>query len=109
MIDPNASMPAERKGSYGSAAALSDLWRGAGLSEVEVAGLTVPCRVSCIDELWQPYLRSQGGAIRAFMESLSAGRREAFRDVMRQNVLDDGPDRSIILKAKAWAVKGTVP
>ena len=107
-IDPNAKRSSVRQGSYGSAEALSELWIGAGLIEVEVAGITVPCQVSCFDELWQPYLRSQGGATRAFMESLSADRREAFREAMRRNVLGDGPDGPITLKAKAWAVKGVV-
>ena len=108
-IDPNAKRSSGRQGSYGSAEALAELWRGTGLTEVEVAGVTVPCRVSCFDELWQPYLRSQGGPIRAFMENLSADRREAFREAMRQNVLGDGPDGPFTLQAKAWAVKGIVP
>jgi hypothetical protein len=43
------------------------------------------------------------------MESLSVDRREAFREAMRQNVLGDGADGPITLKAKAWAVKGIVP
>jgi ubiquinone/menaquinone biosynthesis C-methylase UbiE len=108
-IDPNANRSSGRKGSYGSAEALSELWKSAGLTEVEVAGLMVPCRVSCFDELWQPYLRSQGGATRAFMESLSADRRGAFREAMRRNVLGDSADGPITLKAKAWAVRGIVP
>ena len=108
-IDPNAKRSAARQGSYGSAEALSELWSGSGLTQVEVAGITVPCWVSRFDELWQPYLGSQGGPIRAFMESLSADRREAFREAMSRNILGDGPDRPITLKAKAWAVKGVVP
>ena len=108
-VDPNAKRSSGRQGSYGSAEALSELWSGSGLTDVEVAGVTVPCRVSRFDELWQPYLRSQGGPIRMFMESLSADRREAFRKAMRRNLLGDGPDRPITLKAKAWAVKGIVP
>jgi hypothetical protein len=108
-IDPNAKRSSGRQGSYGSAEALSELWRGAGLTEVEVAGVTVPCRVSCFEELWQPYLGSQGGPIRVFMESLSTDRREAFREGMRRNVLGDGVDGPITLNAKAWAVKGIVP
>ena len=70
-IDPNAKRSYGRQGSYGSAEALAELWRDAGLTEVEIAGLTVPCRVPCFDELWQPYLRSQGGATRAFMSANS--------------------------------------
>jgi len=108
-IDPNAKRASARQGSYGSAEALSELWSGAGLAEIEVTGITVPCRVSSFDDLWQPYLGSQGGPIRAFMESLSADRRAAFRETMRRNVLGGGPDGPITLKAKAWAVKGMVP
>jgi ubiquinone/menaquinone biosynthesis C-methylase UbiE len=108
-IDPNAKRSSGRQGSYGSAEALSELWRDAGLTEVEVAGVSVPCRVSCFDELWQPYLRTQGGPIRMFMEALSEDRREAFRNAMRRNVLGDGADGPITLNAKAWAVKGIVP
>jgi hypothetical protein len=104
-VDPNAKRSSGRQGSFGSAEALSELWRNAGLTEVEVAGVTVPCRVSYFDELWQPYLKSQAGPIRAFMEALSEDRREAFRNAMRRNVLGDGVDGPITLQAKAWAVK----
>ena len=107
-IDPNAKSSAGRPGSYGSAEALSDLWIGAGLTDVEVTAVTMPCHVSSFDELWQPYLRSQG-ATGAFMASLSADRREALRKAMRQNVLGDGADRPFMLQAKAWAVRGVVP
>lgn len=107
-IDPNANGTAGRPGSYGSAEALSELWIGVGLTDIEVSGVTVPCHVSSFDDLWQPYLRSQG-ATGAFMAGLSADRREALRKVMQQNVLGDGADGPFTLKAKAWAVKGIVP
>lgn len=35
-IDPTAKRPSERRESYGSAKALSDLWKGADLTEIEV-------------------------------------------------------------------------
>ena len=41
-IDPNAKRSTGRRGSYGSAEALSELWNGAGLTDVEVTGLTIP-------------------------------------------------------------------
>ena len=107
-IDPTAKRSAGRRGSYGSAEALSELWIGAGLTDIEVTAVTIPCHVSSFDELWKPYLRSQG-ATGAFMAGLSADRREALRKAMRQNVLGDGPDGPFSLKAKAWAVKGIVP
>jgi ubiquinone/menaquinone biosynthesis C-methylase UbiE len=108
-VDPNANRYSGRHGSYGFAEALSELWRGAGLTEVEVAGVTVPCRVSCFDELWQPYLKSQAGPIRAFMQGLSEDRRATFREAMRRSALGDDTDGPITLNAKAWAVKGFVP
>jgi SAM-dependent methyltransferase len=107
-IDPTAKRPAERRGFYGSAEALRELSIGAGLTDIEVTGVTIPCHVSSFDELWQPYLRSQG-ATGAFMAGLSADRRAALRKAMQQNVLGDGPDGPFTLKAKAWAVRGTVP
>lgn len=107
-IDPNAKRSAGRRGSYGSADALRELWVGAGLMDIEVTGVTIPCHVSSFDELWQPYLRSQG-ATGAFMAGLSADRREALRKAMRQIVLGDGADGPFSLTAKAWAVNGIVP
>src|SRR5262245_34090433 len=59
-IDPTTKRSAGRRGSYGSAAALPELWNGAGLKDIEVTGLTISCHVSSFDELWQPYLTSQG-------------------------------------------------
>ncbi len=107
-IDPAAKGSSGRRGSYGSAEALSDLWIGAGFTDIKVTGVTMPCHLSSFDQLWQPYLRSQG-ATGAFMASLSADRREALRKAMRQNVLGDGPDGPFTLQAKAWAVRGVVP
>jgi SAM-dependent methyltransferase len=40
-IDPTAKRPAERRGSYGSAEALLDLLKGAGLTDIEVTDLTI--------------------------------------------------------------------
>jgi hypothetical protein len=78
------------------------------LTDIEVTAVTIPCHVSSFDELWKPYLRSQGSP-GAFIAGLSADRREVLRKAMRQNVLGDGPDGPFSLKAKAWAVKGVVP
>ena len=107
-IDPNAKRSAGRSGSYGSGEALRELWVGAGLMDIEVTGVTIPCHVASFDELWQPYLRSQG-ATGAIMAGLSADRREALRKAMRQIVLGDRPDGPFTLQAKAWAVRGVAP
>jgi ubiquinone/menaquinone biosynthesis C-methylase UbiE len=107
-IDTTTKRPFGRQGSYGSAEALSQLWNGAGLTDIEATDLSMRCQFSSFDELWQRCLNAEGPA-GACMERLSADRREALRTVMRQNVLGDGPDESFSLGAKAWAVRGVVP
>jgi ubiquinone/menaquinone biosynthesis C-methylase UbiE len=107
-IDPTAKRSAGKRGSYGSAEALSELWTGAGLTDSEVTDLRISCRFSSFDELWQRYLTGEGPP-GAYMAVLSSDRRDALRRAMQQNVLGDGPDRSFALQAKAWAVRGMVP
>ena len=107
-IDTTVKRPFGRQGSYGSAEALSQLWNGAGLTDIEVTDLSIRCRFSSFDELWQRCLNAEGPA-GVCMERLSADGREALRTAMRQNILGDGPDEPFSLKAKAWAVRGVVP
>ena len=107
-IDATAIRPAGRRGSYGSAEALSDLWKGAGLTDIHVTDLTIACQFSSFDELWQRYLTGEGPP-GAYMVGLSADRREALRQRLRQDVLRGGTDGPFTLQAKAWAVRGIVP
>jgi ubiquinone/menaquinone biosynthesis C-methylase UbiE len=107
-IDPTAKRPFGRQGSYGSAEALSQLWNGAGLIDIEATDLLMRCQFSSFDKLWQRCLDGDAPT-GVYMERLSADRREALRRAMRQNVLGDGPDEPFSLKAKAWAVRGVVP
>jgi hypothetical protein len=78
------------------------------LTDIEATDLLMRCQFSSFDELWQRCLNAEGPA-GACMESLSSDRREVLRTLMRQNVLGDGPDQPLSLKAKAWAVRGVVP
>lgn len=109
-IDPTVKPPAERSGSYGSAEALSGLLKGAGLSEIEVTDLTMPCQFSSFDELWQRYLGVWGaGPSGVYVAGLTEDRREALKQRLRQNVLREGTDGPFTLRAKAWAVRSVVP
>ncbi len=107
-IDPTAKRSAWRRGSYGSAEALSELWNRAGLTDIEVTDLTISCQFSSFDDLWQRYLTGEGPT-GAYMEGLSANRREAVKQRLRQDVLRGGADGPFALAAKAWAVRGRVP
>jgi hypothetical protein len=45
---------------FGSAAALSDLWKGAGLTDIEVAAFAMQCQFSSFDDYWLPLTKGQG-------------------------------------------------
>jgi putative ABC transport system substrate-binding protein len=55
-IDPTAKRSSDRRASYGSEAALSNLWEGAGLTDIEITDLIMPCQFSSFDELLQRYV-----------------------------------------------------
>ena len=109
-IDPTVKRHSERRGSYGSAEALSGLLKGAGLTDIEVTDLTMPCPFSSFDELWQRYLGGSGaGPSGVYVAGLTEDRREAVKQRLRQDILRGGADRPFTLQAKAWAVRGVVP
>jgi len=95
-------MPLCRRGELGA------LWREHGLREVSEEALAIPMRFASFDDFWSPFLEGQGPA-GAFVASLAAGEREQLRQALRQRLLGGGPDRPIVLRARAWAVRGTVP
>ena len=95
-------MPLSRKGE------LAALWREHGLQDVWEEALTIGTRFSSFDDYWSPFLEKQGPA-GAYVEALAASEREQLRLRLRKRLLGDGPDRPIVLAARAWAVRGIVP
>ena len=84
---------------------LTALWREHGLAQVEERPLTIRMSFSSFEDYWEPFLGGQGPA-GAYVASLTAARRDALRNRIRQRLVGDGPDRPIQLEARAWAVKG---
>ena len=107
-LDPTAKRPAERRGSYGSAEALSDLFKGAGLTDIEVTDLTMRCQFSSFDDYWLPLTEGQGPS-GAYLARLPEDHRAALRERLRQNLFGSRADGPFTLLAKAWAVKGIAP
>jgi SAM-dependent methyltransferase len=95
-------MPFSRKGE------LAVLWREHGLHDVLEETLTIQTRFVSFDDYWSPFLEKQGPA-GEYVASLSAGERDQLRGRLRRRLLGDGPDRPIVLAARAWAVRGIVP
>jgi hypothetical protein len=86
---------------------LAALWREHGLADVFEEPTTVETRFDSFADYWRPFLEQQGPA-GAFVASLSEAQRGELRDRLRRRLLNGGPDRPIVLEARAWAVKGTV-
>jgi len=82
--------------------ALADLWRGAGLRDVETRALDISTRFTGFDDFWNPFLGGQGPAP-SYVAKLDADARERLRERLRTQLPADGP---IALTARAWAVRG---
>jgi SAM-dependent methyltransferase len=95
-------MPLSRTGEPGA------LWREHGLQDVVEEALTIRTRFVSFDDYWSPFLERQGPA-GEYVASLSARERDQLRLRLRRRLLGDGPDRPIVLAARAWAVRGIVP
>jgi len=84
---------------------LGQLFRTAGLRDVEVRAIDVPTLFRDFDDYWSPFLGGQGPAP-GYAVSLGEDRRAALRDRIR-TALPVRPDGSIHLIAQAWAVRGS--
>jgi trans-aconitate methyltransferase len=86
---------------------LAQLFSDAGLANVETTALDITTPFVNFEDYWQPFMGGTGSAPKYCM-SLDEHLRESIRDELRQR-LPTGPDGEILLAARAWAVKGTVP
>jgi SAM-dependent methyltransferase len=87
--------------------ALAALFVDARLGEVETRAIDVPTVFRDFDDYWSPFLGGQGPAP-GYAMSLSEARRAALRERIRAS-LPVGPDGSVHLVARAWAVRGRRP
>jgi trans-aconitate methyltransferase len=86
---------------------LQDLWKRAGLVEVEGEAIDIPTAFADFDDYWTPFLGGTGSAPK-YYTSLDEGGRERLKAAVRLR-LPTGPDGEILLAARAWAIKGRVP
>lgn len=85
---------------------LRALFEGAGLAEVVVEPLDLPMVFTSFDDLWRPFLGGQGSAP-SYLATLAEDHLAAIADRLRATV-PHGPDGSVPLTARAWAVRGGV-
>jgi SAM-dependent methyltransferase len=106
-IDANVTPASKRAGTYSSPAALTGLWRDAGLVDVDVTSLAMRVEYVSFADYWQRFLEGQGPA-GSYVMSLAEDRRENLRQILYRDIIGNGLDGPFALQAKAWAVRGMV-
>ena len=106
-LHPDHASKDERHMPFCRRGELAALWRSQGLRNVTEDSLVIETRFASFDDYWAPFLVKQGPA-GAYVASLSDTDRATLRARIRHRLLGDGPDRPILLRARAWAVRGTV-
>jgi len=107
-LNPTADARDERHMLLSRKGGLGSLWREHRLRAVSEEALTIHTRFSSFDDYWLPFVDKQGPA-GDYVRRLAATEREELRARLRKRLLGDGPDRPILLNARAWAVRGSVP
>jgi hypothetical protein len=107
-LNPATAQKDERNMPLCRAGELGAFWRKQGLEQVAEEGLTIETRFTGFDDYWNPFLEKQGPA-GAYAATLPLAVREQLRQRLRRRLLGEGPDRPIVLTARAWAVRGVVP
>jgi SAM-dependent methyltransferase len=87
--------------------ALANAFRDADLTEIQVVPIDIPTPFRDFDDYWTPFLGGQGPAP-SYAMSLDESSRNRLRDRIRAR-LPGQPDGSILLMARAWAVRGRAP
>jgi len=104
-LEPAAEALSERRRfSYCEPESLAALMRSGGLCEIAVEAIEVPCVFPDFDNYWRPFTLGTGPAPGYYLSLPQEG-----RDALRANLessLPRGDDGSIVLKARAWAVRG---
>lgn len=84
--------------------ALTELFKNAGLSQVEVRPMDISTDFKDFDDYWSPFLSGQAPAP-SYAMSLSEERRAQLRERI-YNSLPFALDGSVPLVARAWAIRG---
>jgi ubiquinone/menaquinone biosynthesis C-methylase UbiE len=107
-LDPAIEPKDERHMKFSHQGELEDLWRNAGLINVEGQALVINQAYSSFSDYWEPFTKGAGPG-GAFVVSLSEDHRQQLEARMRKRLLGDRQDGPFTLKARAWCVRGEVP
>jgi SAM-dependent methyltransferase len=106
-LDPGAAKLDEgRRFPLAKTDTLAELFGRVGLEEVETRGIEVETGFESFEDLWSPFLGGQGPAP-GYVATLNDERRAELADALRVSVPVQA-DGTVPLRARAWAVRGTV-
>jgi SAM-dependent methyltransferase len=107
-LDPAIEPKDERHMKLSRQGQLGDLWRRAGLVNVEEAALMIEQAYVSFNDYWEPFTQGAGPG-GAYVVSLPEGRRRQLEARLRKRLLGDREDGPFTLTARAWCVRGEVP
>jgi len=107
-FDPAVESRDERHMKLSREGQLGELWKKAGLVNVQEKPLIIEQRYTSFDDYWGSFLKGAGPG-GAYVVSLSEDRRQQLESRMRKRLLGDRTDGSFVLKARAWCARGEVP
>jgi SAM-dependent methyltransferase len=107
-LDPAAEPKDQRHMKLSHKGQLAELWKSAGLVDVEEQPIDIDMRFSSFDDYWRPFLDGAAGATGAYMATRDEPSRNAIAAWLRQRVLGDRPDGPFTLHGRAWCVRGHV-
>jgi SAM-dependent methyltransferase len=94
-VEDESQLPGAREGHLG------ELFRTAGLRDVEETSLTAAVEHPTFEEWWEPFTRGVGPA-GAYVAGLDEARQAELRDACRARF----PNAPFVLEARAWAARG---
>jgi ubiquinone/menaquinone biosynthesis C-methylase UbiE len=87
---------------------LTQLWKQAGLKNVQEHPLDIEMQFQSFEDYWQPFRLGQGPA-GAYAASLDGVALQRLRDELWHRLPQSGEGVPFVLPARAWTVSGTVP
>jgi SAM-dependent methyltransferase len=104
-LDPAMAAKDERNMKLCREGQLRALWKKAGLVDVRERSLMIEQAFTSFDDYWGPFLHGVGPG-GAYVASLAEESRRLLEGRLRIRLLGQRPDGPIVLKARAWGVRG---
>ncbi len=106
-LDPAMAPKDERNMKLTREGQLGEVWKKAGLVNVEEKPLVIDQAFSSFEDYWGPFLTGVGPG-GAYVVSLPLERRVQLEARLRKRLLGNRDDGAFVLKARVWCVRGEV-